>query len=215
MAQPPLLLELFSGTGSIGKAFRDAGWEVFSIDNNPDCHPTSCCDVREFDPSSLPRRPDFIWASPVCQMYSCARTYAKMPRDLEWADSLVLAALRIQEHCGCPMLMENPESGLLKTRPFMSQFDRVIVDYCKWHSEGFPHTCRKRTALFRVSADYVPSRQLCRHDCGFCEGRRHHERIANSEGQRQIRDRNMMYPLPPLLCQDIARWATEKVRGLL
>jgi len=115
----PLLLELFCGTHSVGREFHAAGWEVYSVDIDPARNATWTGDVRDFDPATLPRRPDMKWASPVCQMYSCARTKAKTPRDLEWADSLVLAALRIQEVCGCPMLMENPFSSMLKKRPFM------------------------------------------------------------------------------------------------
>jgi hypothetical protein len=105
------------------------------------------------------------------------------------------------------MLMENPASGMLKDRPFMSNIGFVAVDYCKWHSEGFPHRCRKRTAIFRVGADYEPSRPLCKHDCGFCAGRRHVEAIGNSTAQRQVRDRDEIYRIPPLLCRDIAQWA--------
>ena len=115
----PLLLELFCGTHSVGREFHAAGWEVYSVDIDSARNATWTGDVREFDPATLPRRPDFIWASPVCQMYSCARTNAKTPRDLEWADSLVLAALRIQEACGCPMLIENLYSSLLKKRSFL------------------------------------------------------------------------------------------------
>ena len=209
----PLLLELFAGTHSMGKAFREAGWDVYSVDNDPSRNATWIGDVREFDPATLPRRPDLIWASPVCTQYSVCRQRAKAPRDLEWADSLVLAALRIQEACGCPMLMENPYSSLLKKRPFMRDISHVAVDYCKWWSEGFPHRCRKRTAIYRVGADWEPSRPLCNHDCGFCEGNRHLEAIGNSTAQRQIRDKDHTYPIPPLLCQDIARWATQKVAG--
>ena len=210
---PPLVLELFSGTGSIGTAFRDAGWEVFSVDNDPSRETSVCCDVRELDVNTLPRKPDFIWASPVCKHYSVCRRNARTPPDLEGADSLVLAALRIQEHFGCPMLMENPESGLLKTRPFMQNIPRVTVDYCKWWSPGFPHKARKRTAIFLVGADYLPSRPLCRHDCGFCVGRTHEERIGHSSCVvRHVRRLEETYRIPPLLCQEIAQWATEKMR---
>jgi hypothetical protein len=173
----PLLLELFAGTHSMGKAFHEAGWEVFSIDIDPSRNATWTGDVREFDPATLPRRPDFIWASPVCTHYSMARTRAKTPRDLEWADSLAMAALRIQVACGCPMLMENPHSSMLKKRPFMRDISFATVDYCKWWSPDFPHRCRKRTAIYRVGgADWEPSRSLCNHDCGFCVGRKHVEK---------------------------------------
>jgi hypothetical protein len=206
-----LLLELFCGTKSIGRAFEAEGWEVFSVDIDPSRDAMWTGDVRDFDVAALPRRPDFIWASPVCTHYSVCRSNAKTPRDLEWADSLVLAALRIQAACGCPMLMENPHSSLLKHRPFMREIGHVAVDYCKWWSEGFGHRCRKRTAIYRVGADYEPSRPLCNHDCGFCEGRRHLEAIGNDTTQRHVRNTDAMYAIPPLLCQDIARWATEKV----
>ena len=206
----PLLLELFCGTKSIGHAFEAEGWEVFSVDIDPSRNATWTGDVRLLDPALLPGRPDLIWASPVCTQYSVCRQRAKTPRDLEWADSLVLAALRLQEALGCPMLMENPHSSLLKKR-LMQGVSFATVDYCKYFSPGFPHRCRKRTAIFRIGADYEPSRPLCRHDCGFCEGGRHLEAIGNSTARRQVRDRDETYRIPPLLCREIAQWATRKV----
>ena len=56
----PLLLELFAGTHSMGKAFREAGWDVFSVDIDPARDATWTGDVREFDVRQLPRRPDLI-----------------------------------------------------------------------------------------------------------------------------------------------------------
>ena len=32
------LLELFSGTGSVGRAFAEKGWEVISLDSDPQQH---------------------------------------------------------------------------------------------------------------------------------------------------------------------------------
>ena len=41
----PRLLELFSGTGSVGRAFQEAGWEVVSIDSDLAADATIHADV--------------------------------------------------------------------------------------------------------------------------------------------------------------------------
>jgi site-specific DNA-cytosine methylase len=75
------LLELFSGTGSVGKAFRDQGWEVISVGSDPKMQRMICCDVRKLDAAPLPPI-DCVWASPVCTKYSIARSTGP-PRDLD------------------------------------------------------------------------------------------------------------------------------------
>ena len=43
------LLELFSGTGSIGVAFEKRGFEVTSVDIDPKAKATFTCDILDFD----------------------------------------------------------------------------------------------------------------------------------------------------------------------
>ena len=45
----PRLLELFSGTGSVGRAFTALGWDVVSVDLDPRANATYCCDIAEWD----------------------------------------------------------------------------------------------------------------------------------------------------------------------
>ena len=107
----PVLLELFSGTGSVGRSFRSRGWEVFSVDIDADTNPTLVANVLDLQLDALPPRVNCIWASPPCTHYSRARTKAKTPRDLEGSDALVRKVLNITDRYGVPWFMENPHSG--------------------------------------------------------------------------------------------------------
>ena len=85
----PRLLELFSGTGSIGKAFRAQGYEVVSVDIDPEAQADITVDILDFDVSQLDgRHIDVIWASPPCTNYSRARG-GTTADELEESDELV------------------------------------------------------------------------------------------------------------------------------
>jgi len=69
------ILELFSGTKSISTAFKDAGWDVFTVDNNPELCPDLVADISTLSKHRLPERfqhPDVVWASPPCTCFSVA-----------------------------------------------------------------------------------------------------------------------------------------------
>ena len=61
-----LLLELFKGTGSAGKAFNG---KVISVDNEEKYEPDILTDILKWDYKKIPT-PDFIWASPPCSTYT-------------------------------------------------------------------------------------------------------------------------------------------------
>ena len=66
------ILEIFSGTKSISKAFKVRGHETFTVDFNPDLEPDMVVDILALDLKALPWIPDVIWASPPCQTFSVA-----------------------------------------------------------------------------------------------------------------------------------------------
>ena len=77
----PHLLELFSGTGSVGKVFEAGGWQVTSVYILPRFGPTLLKSVLDLALSDIQTPVDLLWASPPCTHYSRARTTAKTPRD--------------------------------------------------------------------------------------------------------------------------------------
>jgi hypothetical protein len=203
----PRLLELFSGTGSVGSAFEDNGWDVTSLDCDRKAGATITCDIRTWDYKAYPTGHfDVVWASPCCTHYSIARTRGG-PRDLVWADSLVLKTLEIIDYFKSRIWwIENPQTGLLKTRPFMQGLPYFDIDYCTYGGEGY----RKRTRLW-TNAPFV-SRALCdKKTCPFVENGRHlktaqHGPQRYPEGLTKNDNQSLqtLHALPRRLCEDIA-----------
>ena len=138
-----------------GQGLRGGGLGGRLPGHRVEIEPTILCDIRSWDYTTFPGHFDMVWASPVCTEYSRALT--TRPRRLLQGDALVLSALEIIAHFDPLMwVIENPATGLLKTRPFMERLPWVDVTYCKY---GTPH--RKQTRLW-TNMRWRPRRSLCR-----------------------------------------------------
>ena len=160
------LLELFSGTGSVGTVARSLHWDVVSLDlKNADIN----CNILDWDFKQYPSGYfNFIWASPPCIEYSIAKTTGI--RKLDEANKIVLKTLEIIDYFKPKVwFIENPQAGLLKKQPFMNGLPFFAIDYCKY---GMPY--RKRTRLWTNLETWKP-RELCKKDCGMMEWNRHKE----------------------------------------
>ena len=84
-----------------GQGLQGGGREVVSLDIVSKFKPTILCDIRSWDYTTFPGHFDMVWASPVCTEYSRDAPAAHFD-PLMW-------------------VIENPATGLLKTRPFMER----------------------------------------------------------------------------------------------
>ena len=159
---------------------------------------------------------DVVWASPCCTQYSCARRGAKTPRNLDLADSLVKRSLEIIEYFQPQAwFIENPETGLLKTRPFMEGFPWSDVDYCCFSDWGY----RKRTRLW-TNSGFPGKLCLGKGQCPNMVGTRH--RTAAQQGRNKCstglwgehHSTKELYKLPPDLCQAIEPRCRALVLGV-
>jgi C-5 cytosine-specific DNA methylase len=208
------VLELFCGTKSVGKAFEAIGAEVVSLDSNPKTCPAICANILTWDYHQFrPGHFDVVWASPVCQHYSIARTTGG-PRDLVSADALVLKTLEIIEYFHPKFWgLENPQTGLLKTRVFMQDIPFQDVCYCRY---GFKY--RKCTRIW----GNIPfaARPLCtkRDPCESVVDGKHLEHAqrfsAKARSPPSHHSQNELYAIPPALCQSLAEACAARCDAL-
>ena len=205
----PHLLDLFCGTKSISKVFERNGWRCSTLDINPKMKPTICVDILDVTAETIIVYgwPDVIWASPLCTHYSRARTTAKTPRDLEGSDALIRKVLDLAEFFECPLFLENPYSGLLKTRDVISHIYYRVVDYCQYSPSDWARY-RKRTAIWS-NTGWIPERKLCNpKTCRFCsDGRKHDEQAQRGFGKQSSKQSlNQLYSIPPALAEEICSY---------
>jgi len=172
-----------------------------SLDSDPKCGADVCQDLLtwEYTDFSL-EQPDVIWCSPPCTQYSIARTRAKTPRDLVGADALVQRCLDIIAYWQPKYwFIENPQTGLLKTRDVVQGVPFVDLDYCMY---GAPY--RKRTRIW-TNTRYTP-RPLCVHSGHARSAQRGPSRRGGQSGCSL----QTLHALPSELTEELLLYCTHE-----
>ena len=207
-----LLLELFSGTGSVGKKARKRGYDVISVDVDERCGCDYTCDVRKLPYKTLPT-PDFVWASPPCTTYSYAAIWYRhrdtdgvaQTDDAKDADAVLRYTLRIinyflKKNPDLRFCIENPRGYMQK----MPQMKRLYHTTTSYNNFGVPFC--KPTDFF---TNYVLQLPKCRRmatDLKICGSNRVEirRRMNVQTGDDLTR---LLYRIPPKLVQEILRQA--------
>lgn len=141
------VLELFSGTRSIGKAFEERGHEVYSIDYDRQFEADWYADLEYVTAKDILKRfgrPEIIWASPDCTTFSIAAishhrrkndntgTLDPVSEYAKKCDRVDLNVLRLIRDLR-PQLyfIENPRGGMRKM-DWMQALPRYTVTYCQY-----------------------------------------------------------------------------------
>lgn len=198
------LLDLFSGTHSVGKIASQLGFEVTSLDLHDASFNT---DILEWDYKQLPvGHFDTIWCSPPCDSFSCMKrinigrngyTRESVEKDmLERGVPILRRAEEIIDYFQPAFwFIENPQTG--KMKEFIAHRPFYDVDYCKYCDWGY----RKRTRIWTNKRDFVP--RVCRKDCGYVVGNRHIMEATSTQGGGS--NRAPRYRVPPqLVCELLA-----------
>lgn len=213
------VLELFAGTRSIGKAFEEAGHEVFSVDwdrhfDGIDLY----TDIGTLEASTILElfgQPDVIWASPDCTSFSVAaisrhRVKNKETGNLDpvsdyakFCDSVDQHMIQlIKELSPKFFFIENPRGGLRKMT-FMQDLPRYTVTYCKYGDIRM-----KPTDIWTNHPDqkFIPP---CRNG-DSCHIRAPRGAKTGTQGLKNAVEKGV---IPPLLCKHIVEICEEYIDG--
>lgn len=206
------VLELFAGSRSIGKEAEYLGMNVFSVDwHNFDGIDLSI-DIEYLNIEDIPFIPDVIWASPDCTTYSIAAIshhrnginptsdYAKKC-DITNTHFISLIKKWLVMNPDLIFFIENPR-GMLRKMPFMSEFKRETVWYCKYGDDR-----AKPTDIFTNSTRWVP-RPKCHNGNLKC----HHQSAprGSKTGTQSLKGSYNRSKIPKELCREVLLSCTDR-----
>jgi len=201
------ILELFSGTHSVGKVCKELGYDVVSLDlANADIN----IDILEWDYKKDYKPGDFsaIWSSPPCHTFSICRRCWINRKIKHFGDRTVTAKMLDDdmEERGLPIVrkteeiikyfnpelwfIENPRSGKMKN--YLNHLPHIDVDYCRYSDFGY----KKPTRIWTNKKGF--DAKICNRNCGYMEGNKHKISVS-----KDIHDINMRYRVPTQLIKEL------------
>lgn len=208
------VLDLFSGTRSIAKAFEKQGHETYTIELDTQHEGIDWyADIMQVTADDILQRfgkPDVIWASPPCTTYSIAAIshhrkvgvnnldpktdFAKL------SDELIVHVLDlIKELKPKYWFIENPRGGLRKMN-FMRDIPRFTVTYCQYGD-----TRMKPTDIW-TNHDDPDFRPMCKNG-DPCHEKAPRGARTGTQGLKGAKDRSV---IPSGLCMHIVRICEEE-----
>jgi hypothetical protein len=193
------LLELFSGTGSVGKVAEELGYEVISVDITDKLHPVShLTDILSWDYTIYPKDHfDIVWASPPCRTFSTLRRLHKSREVIDQdIQTYGLPPLRkaqeiIDYFQPAKWFIENPQTGRMKEFLDLPYYD---IDYCMYCDWGYKKATRVWTNITTFNA------KRCNKECGNYFNGKHRVIIGDNKGVKKI---SMTYRVPPKLILEL------------
>jgi hypothetical protein len=201
------IVELFAGSRSLGRAAEQLNHNVFSVDWEKYDKIDLAIDVEEMTTDMVPFIPDMVWASPDCTTYTIAAIsthrngtepktdYAKKCDKVnQHFISLIKEWLLVNPDMR--FFIENPR-GMLRKMPFMQEFKRHTVWYCKYGDDR-----AKPTDIWTNSDEWIP-RAMCHNGNKDC----HHQSAprgskTGTQGRKGSYDRSR---IPEPLCVEILK----------
>lgn len=142
-----LLLELFAWTKSVWSIAKDFGFDVISLDINPEFECNLTMDILNFSPGDYKFIPDVIWASPDCTSFSIAASWfhrrpdegynPRTQKAIDW-DKMMKKLLTLIDYYSIKnpnivWFIENPR-WMLQKMDYMKWLEsyKRLISYCQY-----------------------------------------------------------------------------------
>jgi hypothetical protein len=205
------VLELFSGSRSIGKEAESRGHNVFSSDFKDFPNTDYVCDILEFDVNKVPfDKVDMIWASPPCESFSVAsighhwvkgEVFTPKTENAKKGIKILLKTIEIIKHFqnlnqNMIFYVENPR-GKMRKSPHWNEIEHKLngVTYCQYGDDRM-----KATDIWNNNPMWV-SKPMCKNG-DSCHQSAPRGSQTGTQGIKSYYDRSK---IPSELCKEIIR----------
>mgnify|MGYP003635557674 CR=1 FL=1 len=166
-----LVLDLFCGTKSLQPIITEKGWEYIGLDIEKKFNPDICIDFLQWDYKTI--KPDIIWASPDCSVYSMASGSKSFNKNKEPVSDKAKLHLKILDK--------------------LKEYKRHDLSYCKYGCDRM-----KPTTIWTNKPNFIPKK--CKNKNPDCN---HIRASRGSRTGTQGIPKSERYKVPILLLEEL------------